>query len=487
MVSIISYLETVWCNISLQSVSPFFSSYAMNVFPVLFAYYVWRTKCKCFPAPQFVINGGLFHGGPIAPVPDEKTRGACPREELLDRPPFETYTRCLLPKGLGHPLWYPSVTEDLPHSYRKVGISIGDVVALDDQGGYEYFFNILLPEDDERNLGRVPEGFTPLIGLEPNIRRNPSQHLPGSFIAGPMGEISLDPLYYNSQYRRHHTDIPSEFGCGFQFTSHGSEGAILILPEGGMREDHRNEEAFHGYAARHAKLWYRHINGTLGRRLSADALILVTGVDKTSAWGVASFSGAVPGTVHLEMVPSREHAKYRFRRHAHATARTGPSWVDERLPEDISLKNQCIFLRGVRVVIRSTVLPSLLSVKTQDVRKIPFEDLLTRSNFIPFRSRTPRNDKLKRAPSPPPSYTVSTERVPPSTTVYDPSTMIAKHLLNVAEDADVALVRDSQIFTLIGQDQGCMPRNEELLERMQQHFAIVTSDGIDSLDFASVP
>ncbi|EEB93118.1 hypothetical protein MPER_08273, partial [Moniliophthora perniciosa FA553] len=138
------------------------------------------------PKQMININGGVFHN--VALAPGGETQGACPCEKPHDRPSFETYT---------------SVTEDLPYSYQKAGVSIGDVVALDDQGGYDYFFNILLPKDDERNLGRVPEGFIPLIDLEPNIMRNPSQHLPGSFIASPTGEISRDPLYLGS-YLYHH-------------------------------------------------------------------------------------------------------------------------------------------------------------------------------------------------------------------------------------------------------------------------------------------
>jgi hypothetical protein len=62
------------------------------------------------------------------------------------------------------------------------------------------------------------------------------------------------------------------------------------MPEGAIHEDVRNLSKFREYAAIHAPNWYRFANGVCGREIENGELHLVTGCDKTTSWGMATFS-----------------------------------------------------------------------------------------------------------------------------------------------------------------------------------------------------
>jgi hypothetical protein len=63
--------------------------------------------------------------------------------------PSEHYTRLLLGKCYGYPLWDPQPTEN-NISYKKDGVRIGDVGFLD-QGSFNYLFNICASRADPIN------------------------------------------------------------------------------------------------------------------------------------------------------------------------------------------------------------------------------------------------------------------------------------------------------------------------------------------------
>ncbi|EEB96380.1 hypothetical protein MPER_04496, partial [Moniliophthora perniciosa FA553] len=184
------------------------------------------------------------------------------------------------------------------------------------------------------------------------------------------------------------------FGYGFQFDVNSTEGAILILPEGGTREDILNEDAFDDYAAKNAVSWYSHVNGTLGRRLGGNSLILVTGVDKTVAWGAASFCHAAKGTVCMSMGPNAHtQSKYWFHSVSCATAHSGPlrNNLKETERSEDEIPDQCVFMRGIRASVRFPVLriASRMSVQTDSLQKLGADDILYRGSFIPCQGSGP--------------------------------------------------------------------------------------------------
>ncbi|KAF9078147.1 hypothetical protein BDP27DRAFT_346801 [Rhodocollybia butyracea] len=108
------------------------------------------------------------------------------------------------------------------------------------------------------------------------------------------------------------------------------------------RVEHKDIENFRKYAKENAQSWfsYAHTSG-------AQSLYLVTGCDKVRAWGMACFSDAVYGQVHLEFLPravdNTARPIYWFFREDYAATQSGT---------DSEFKNQCVFLRGLKIALR---------------------------------------------------------------------------------------------------------------------------------------
>lgn len=78
----------------------------------------------------------------------------------------EVYSRLLLPKGHGCPIWCPAPTDSLPLAYRETGVRIGHVGRVIPDGGFDPLLNICAEERDPINFDGVPDCFEPLP-LEP--------------------------------------------------------------------------------------------------------------------------------------------------------------------------------------------------------------------------------------------------------------------------------------------------------------------------------
>jgi hypothetical protein len=116
-----------------------------------------------------------------------------------------------------------------------------------------------------------------------------------------------------------------------------TEGALLILPEGASRQDVRSHKAqFRQCAIENALRWYIFANERLERDIPNGSLILVTGCDMTSSWGIASFSDVSSDMeVELSFSPSPSHrGTYLWETNVSATVRTSPGY------EPISTLNQ---------------------------------------------------------------------------------------------------------------------------------------------------
>lgn len=171
--------------------------------------------------------------------------------------------------------------------------------------------------------------------------------------------------------------VPFALGGWTKFQCSSSEGALLVLPEGAHRETLNHLKKFRDYASRHAISWYRFMNGPLGREAPNGSIYLVTGHDKCSAWGVASFTdvekerglsltfaaaaiGAATGSYY-----------YAWRDFSPASVRAGPISSGQTS----TFKNQCVFIKGYKVAIRESLLwPKSISLrdtsslKSKDVR-----------------------------------------------------------------------------------------------------------------------
>ncbi|KAJ7832935.1 hypothetical protein B0H14DRAFT_1170861 [Mycena olivaceomarginata] len=245
----------------------------------------------------------------------------------------EIYCTQLLHQKRGFPLYVPGVQQTLPEEYRKRGVAIGDVGRITPEGSFDFFFNIYLPADHPIHNRNVPEDFFPLRLYD-----------------------TLD-LYDQSYLAGHHVSTPSVQrldsdqdilpGSDFVFRCHSPQGAVLALPHGSHLQKLRNLDTVRTYAATHAESWFRYVNGPRGRGLDG-SLYLVTGSEKTSAWGMASFH-SVPETFQLTFMLSSGAGGYRWRGNPAQRNYHDPSPMHE------PFWNQTTFIHGLSISLGTGV------------------------------------------------------------------------------------------------------------------------------------
>lgn len=103
----------------------------------------------------------------------------------------QIYEQHLQTKQRGFPLWIPEPNQRLPVSYRRKGVSIGDVGIITPSGGFSFLFNVCLPGGHPINPRILPEGFSPIYPPidEDDIRQFP-EFKPGSYVASSSVEES---------------------------------------------------------------------------------------------------------------------------------------------------------------------------------------------------------------------------------------------------------------------------------------------------------
>lgn len=98
--------------------------------------------------------------------------------------PQDVYGRHLV-SGRGYPLWTPEPNMNLPDSYVREGLKIGDVgVVVPEDGSFDVFFNLCLPPTHSlhRESG-VPENFTPVLLGGRDIAKFPEAESAGRIIS----------------------------------------------------------------------------------------------------------------------------------------------------------------------------------------------------------------------------------------------------------------------------------------------------------------
>ena len=149
---------------------------------------------------------------------------------------------------------------------------------------------------------------------------------------------------------------------GGTFECSGSDGAVLTMPQGAYHEDLKNISRFRDYASTHAESWYRYANGPCGREIGNGELHMVTGCDKTTAWGIATYShlqskrpeGSVTLLTFEDVGNERPGRRRSYPTHAWdykgtVEAKVGPE-EDELMDLGVGSappRNQCTFVRSL--------------------------------------------------------------------------------------------------------------------------------------------
>ena len=159
------------------------------------------------------------------------------------------------------------------------------------------------------------------------------------------------------------------------------------MPEGAYSEDLSNSSRLGQYIATHAEDWYKFVNGPRGREVQNGDLRVVIGCDKTTSWGMATFSNSILSqetnsrlkfsALGEQQSQRNDGNKYVWEHSGVASAevRIGPGrGENEELGETDSnrLRNQSLFLRTLNVTLAENVwkeiFPHLVAVADQNPR-----------------------------------------------------------------------------------------------------------------------
>ena len=135
------------------------------------------------------------------------------------------------------------------------------------------------------------------------------------------------------------------------------------MPQGSYQQDLSNVRGFRDYVAIHAESWYQYAKGPCGREIGNGELRVVTGCDKTSSWGIATYSHPQSkrpedNVTHLWFNPVRNepegrqasYTTYEWDYEGVAEAKFGPEedeLIDLGFNGSVPPRNQCTFIRSL--------------------------------------------------------------------------------------------------------------------------------------------
>ncbi|KAJ7211629.1 hypothetical protein GGX14DRAFT_448918 [Mycena pura] len=389
------------------------------------------------------------------------------------------YSRLLLPKGHGYPLFHPEPFDDLPVDSRRRGTEIGDVGVLTSDGSFDIIFNICRPAEDPLNRFGVPEGFEQIRLGAGDVAPREQFYRPGSDVsstnvakrrldmaAGVDGNVQVSSLL---------AEVFSPLGVGavVEVSTASSDAAtgILLLPDGGSRADLRRLQRFRNYAIKHARHWYAFVNGELERMVDNGDLYLVTGVDKCTSWSVAALEthGSAHGfSLKLKALQAATaNASYSWEWEvANSFTRSGPS---RREGEESWTDNQTVFLRGFKVAVRASIFGKS-SQALSIVKSKPGDILSSRSFGASLSGRSTRSSSSSSFGS------ISDERK--CCKPYHPADAINAYLLESSPEAAASVIHDDEWASVLDENED-LPSDEELIERICEKYDIQsTSDGV---------
>ncbi|KAF7354579.1 Ribonuclease III [Mycena sanguinolenta] len=386
------------------------------------------------------------------------------------------YSRLLLAKGHGYPLFHPQPYDDLPLEARKGGTEIGDVGIITSDGSFDPIFNICRAAGDPLNRFGVPDGFEQ-VRLEPgDIAPKISFHRPGSDVSSAI--IRKRRLDIEAEVEGN-VFCPLGVGAVVEVSTSSKAVAMLLLPDGASRTNLRRLQIFRDYALRHAERWYAFVNGDLQRMVESGDLYLVTGVDKTSSWSVAALeNNSEDCELSLTLKPAcvgSASATYAWDWEcASSFTNSGPR---RRAGEESWTDNQTVFLRGFKVAVRQKLLRKSSTVTVLSIEDSKPSDIFARGRSIPFaRGRSHGSGGFSRSNTGSSTASGEQEWISDSKP-YHPADAINTHLLQAFPDAKAAITHDDEWASVIDEREG-IPTDTELVKRICELYKIEnTPDG----------
>ncbi|KAK7053704.1 ribonuclease III [Favolaschia claudopus] len=388
------------------------------------------------------------------------------------------YSRLLLAKGQGYPLFHPQPYDDLPLEARQNGTQIGDVGTVTTDGSFDPIFNICKSAGDPLNRFGVPDGFE-------QVMLNPEDIAPKNMYYSPGTDIS------NTKINKRRLDIeagvdgnvffPLGAGAVVEISTSSKATAVLLLPQGASRSNLRPLQIFRDYAIKHGQSWYSFVNGKLNRMIGTGELYLITGVDKSTSWSVAALENNYDGCeLSLKLKPAfvgSGSVSYAWEWEcASSFANSGPRYSPG---EETWTDNQTVFLRGFKVAIRPMPLKKSGKVVVHSVADTKHASgSVPKSRFgMPFLWGGSGNiGGLSR------SNTRSTSGDTLDSNLdykpFHPADAINDYLLENFSDVAVAITHDDEWAAVLGEDK-IIPTAPEMVERICEGYDIkTTSNGV---------
>jgi len=174
------------------------------------------------------------------------------------------------------------------------------------------------------------------------------------------------------------------------------------MPQGAYHEDLKNIRKFREYTLIHAESWYVYAKGPCGEEVGNGELHLVTGCDKTTSWGIATYSHRP--SKHPEDNVSllrfnplgnghSSYTTYEWDYEGSAEAKSGPEQEALMNLEDtdsVPPRNQCTFIRSLTPAfgdgdwkdIELKVESSMKNQGSMGSPKSPFPSVLGTTGFL---------------------------------------------------------------------------------------------------------
>ncbi|KAJ7898670.1 hypothetical protein B0H14DRAFT_3564451 [Mycena olivaceomarginata] len=376
------------------------------------------------------------------------------------------YSRLLLTRGHGYPLFHPQPFDDLPLEARKNGTEIGDVGVVTSDGSFDPIFNICRAANDSFNRFGVPDGFEQLRLHPGDIAPKTLFYRPGSDVSSTKiskRRLDLEAAVEGNVF------LPLGLGAVVEVSTSSKATAILLLPDGASRTNLRRLQIFRDYALKHAQRWYTFVNGDLGRMLDSGELYLVTGVDKSSSWSVAALENNAEGCkVSLKLKPA-------YAASVDSGGGTGAgascAWEWEctssfvnsgprrGVEEEAWTDNQTVFLRGFKVAVRSTPLKLKSSVKVLSIVDAKPGDIFSNGRFATPFSRWRSDGRGRFLRSNTRSSSGEQDSSSELSKPYHPADSINAYFLEAFPDAQVAITHDDEWASVV--NEVCCPINRK--------------------------
>ncbi|KIL70871.1 hypothetical protein M378DRAFT_66153 [Amanita muscaria Koide BX008] len=237
----------------------------------------------------------------------------------------------------GYPLYEPRPDCQPSTEYWKQGVRIGDVGIVTEDGIFDFLFNVCPSQNPSINPSELPDDFEALE--RPEIRVIEQHFGLRTHLFSKMVNRIKEP------------DV--RYKCS------GPEGAILELPDGATLLEARDKLSFKELASRHAEKWYKYTIMNRHRDTPNGSLYLVTSCIKCTHWGIAVFDRPSASQDYLQFVDNEvltiTNQNLHLRHHwSGSGAFITKVTRDSDIPDDDG-PNQCIFLRGYKIMLRKDV------------------------------------------------------------------------------------------------------------------------------------